>query len=112
MSKVDKTGERSSLKKLLFRNSRQRYSETPIQTETPVASIQHEEEVLYEIELQALEKLPERLQKNYRELFHERVERLSVKNPNLKYRQYDYMDYLLGFTDRGGISCCSCLSKR
>ncbi|EER42188.1 conserved hypothetical protein, partial [Histoplasma capsulatum H143] len=80
--------------KRLFRSSRESYSDDDSDTNrTPVASVQQEEEVLYEIDPRALGKLPERLQNNYRQLFQERVERLAQKNPNFKYRQYDYMDY-------------------
>ncbi|OJD18141.1 hypothetical protein AJ78_01807 [Emergomyces pasteurianus Ep9510] len=86
--------EKRAQHKLLFRSSRESYSDDDSGTnKTPVASIQQEEEVLYEIDPRALEKLPERLQNNYCQIFEERVERLSQANPNFKYRQYDYMDY-------------------
>ncbi|OAX84119.1 hypothetical protein ACJ72_01508 [Emergomyces africanus] len=86
--------EQRAWPELLFRSSRESYSDDDSETnKTAVASIQQEEEVLYEIDPRALEKLPQRLQHNYRQIFQERVERLSRTNPNFKYRQYDYMDY-------------------
>ncbi|PGH32919.1 hypothetical protein GX50_04263 [[Emmonsia] crescens] len=94
MTEEESTWEQRARYKLLFRSSRKSYSDDDSDTNrTPAASVQQEEEVLYEIDPRALEKLPERLQNNYRKLFQERVERLSRKNSNFKYRQYDYMDY-------------------
>ncbi|KKZ67790.1 hypothetical protein EMCG_06556 [[Emmonsia] crescens] len=94
MTKEESIWEQRARYKLLFRSSRKSYSDDDSDTNrTPAASVQQEEEVLYEIDPRALEKLPERLQNNYLKLFQERVERLSRKNPNFKYRQYDYMDY-------------------
>ncbi|KAK2806080.1 hypothetical protein FQN51_008033 [Onygenales sp. PD_10] len=86
--------EQRAFDKRLWRSSRESYSDDDSETNrTPVASVQDEEEVLYQIDPRALEKLPERLQRNYCELFQERLRRLSLKNPNFKYRQYDYMEY-------------------
>ncbi|PGH04974.1 hypothetical protein AJ79_06931 [Helicocarpus griseus UAMH5409] len=94
MTEEGRIREKKARYKLLFRSSRESYSDDNSDTNrTPVASVQDDEEVLYEIDPRALEKLPERLQNNYRELFQERAERLSMKNPNFKLRQYDYMDY-------------------
>ncbi|KAK2812787.1 hypothetical protein FQN50_001116 [Emmonsiellopsis sp. PD_5] len=94
MTEETGTQEQRAFDKRLWRSSRESYSDDDSETNrTPVASVQDEEEVLYEIDPRALEKLPERLQRNYCELFQERLRRLSLKNPNFKYRQYDYMEY-------------------
>ncbi|PGG98935.1 hypothetical protein GX51_06518 [Blastomyces parvus] len=88
------TREPRDQRKLRFRNSRVRYRDDDSDmNRTSVAPVQQEEEVLYEIDPRALEKLPERLQNNYRQLFQERVARLTLKNPNFKYRPYNYMDH-------------------
>ncbi|KAL2375363.1 hypothetical protein BDBG_02929 [Blastomyces gilchristii SLH14081] len=94
MTEECSTREQRDQHKFLFRSSRERPSDDDSDTNrTSVASVQQGEEVLYEIDPRALKKLPERLQNNYRQLFQEGVERLTLKNPNFKYRPYDYMDH-------------------
>ncbi|KLJ08397.1 hypothetical protein EMPG_16167 [Blastomyces silverae] len=94
MTEERSTREKRDRHKPLHRSSCEKSSDDDSDTNrTSVASVQQEEEVLYEVDPRALEKLPERLQNNYRQLFQERVERLTLKNPNFKYRPYDYMDH-------------------